>query len=99
MILYFSGMFLSDAGTLGAKDIVNRSSISSERLANTLSLIPTGQKRRGTYVLWSSIAFFHRAFSASSLPVDVEPLMTTRLSSWGSPESARTFDSRREMSR
>jgi len=37
MILYFSDMFLSDAGTPGANDIVKRSSISLERLANTLN--------------------------------------------------------------
>ena len=73
MILCLLGMFLSDTGVPGAGDIVRGSSISSERLKNNVELISTGQKWRGTYVLWSSITFFHRAFSASLLPIDGLP--------------------------
>ena len=37
MILYFSVRYSSDVGMPGANDIVRRSSISSESLANALS--------------------------------------------------------------
>ena len=73
MILCLSGMFLSDTGVPGAGDIVRGSSISLERLKNNIELISTGQKWRGTYILWSSITFFCHAFSASLLPIDRLP--------------------------
>ena len=40
-----------------------------------VELIPTGRKRRGTYVLFlsESVDFFHRAFSTCSLPADGQP--------------------------
>src|SRR6266851_9166272 len=98
MMLYFSGILRRDAGTPGASEISKRLSINSERLENKLRRHKEERNGR-THYLWSSIAFFHRAFSASSVPVDGQPRMTIRFSSWGSPESARTFDSRREISR
>ena len=53
----------------------------------------------GTYFMWPSIAFFQRAFSTSSHLVDGQPSVIMGLPSWGSPESARIFDSRKETSR
>ncbi len=37
------------------------------------------------------------AASTSLVPIDGQPLMMIQFSSWGSPESARTFDSRIAM--
>src|SRR6266853_2963647 len=40
---------------------------------------------RETHHSWSSIAFFHQAFSTSLVPINGQSLMMIQFSSWGSP--------------